>query len=161
MALYLRGIQAHRTLNDKAPDGGFREPEIEKGHQSAAFINSLPLPGVVTLMPLRRCRSIAADNRCASGVRAALPELILIYEPLPITTQARHYATRGSIMTAALPFGCGLSVWLSYILALQKRQSPTVLTAGLVTKAVTHRWDKINTDSGKVNSLRLKRKPFS
>ena len=66
-----------------------------------ASINSLPHPGVATLMPLRCCRFIAADNRCASGVRAALPELVLIYEPLPITIQARHYATRGSIMTAA------------------------------------------------------------
>lgn len=56
---------------------------------------------VATLMPLRCCRSIAADNRCASGARAALPELVLIYEPLPITTQARSMATRGSIMTAA------------------------------------------------------------
>lgn len=90
-----------------------------------ASINSLPHPGVATLMPLRCCRFIAADNRCASGVRAALPELVLIYEPLPITTQARHYATRGSIMTAALPFGCGLSVWLSHTLTLQKRQSTT------------------------------------
>lgn len=111
-------------------------------------------------MPLSCCRSIAADNRCASGVRAALPELVLIYEPLPITTQARHYATRGSIMTAAVPFGCGLSVWLSHIMALQKRQSPTGLTAGLLTKAVIHRWNEINTDSGKVNSSRLKRKLF-
>lgn len=104
-----------------------------------ASINSLPLPGVATLMPLSCCRFIAADNRCESGVLAALPELVLIYEPLPITTQARHYATRGSIMTAALPFGCGLSVLLSHVLTLQKRQSPTVLTAGLETKAVTHR----------------------
>lgn len=55
---------------------------------------------------------IASYNRCASGVRAALPELVLIYEPSPITTQARHYATRGSIMTAALPFGCGLTALL-------------------------------------------------
>lgn len=53
-------------------------------------------------MPLSRCRIIAAYNRCASGIRAALPELIVIYEPLPITTQARHYATRGSI-TAVYP----------------------------------------------------------
>lgn len=60
-------------------------------------------------MPLSLCRLLAADNRCASGIHAALPELILIYEPLPITTQARHYATRGSIITAALPFGCGLT----------------------------------------------------
>ncbi len=41
-----------------------------------------------------------------------------------------------------------------------KAKSPTVSTAGLETKAVTHRWDKINTDSGKVNSSRLKRKLF-
>lgn len=75
-------------------------------------------------MPLRCCRSIAADNRCASGVRAALPELVLIYEPLPITTQARYYATRGSIMTAALPNGCGLSVLLVHFHALQKRKNP-------------------------------------
>nr|DAL27523.1 MAG TPA_asm: hypothetical protein [Caudoviricetes sp.] len=53
-------------------------------------------------MPLSCCRIIAADNRCAFGVRAALPELIVIYDPLPITTQARHYATRGSITTASL-----------------------------------------------------------
>lgn len=117
-----------------------------------ASVNSLPLPGVATLMPLRCCRSIAANNRCASGVRAALPELVLIYEPLPITTQAHHYATRGSIMTAALPFDCGLSVFLVHFHTLQKRKSPTVLSAGLETKALTHRWDKINTDSGKVNS---------
>lgn len=63
-------------------------------------------------MPLSCCRFIAADNRCTSGVRAALPELVLIYEPSPITTQARHYATRGSIMTAALPFDCGLTALL-------------------------------------------------
>lgn len=62
-------------------------------------------------MPLSCCRIIAAYNRCASGIRAALPELIVIYEPLPITTQARHYATRGSITTATLPFGCGLSAY--------------------------------------------------
>ena len=66
-------------------------------------------------MPLSCCRFIAAYNRCASGFRAALPELILIYEPLPIATQARHYATRGSIMTAALPFGCGLPALLLQI----------------------------------------------
>lgn len=82
-------------------------------------------------MPLRCCRVIAAYYRCASGVRAALPELVLIYEPLPITTQARHYATRGSITTAALPNGCGLSVLLVHFLTLQKRKSPTGLTAGL------------------------------
>lgn len=70
-------------------------------------------------MPLRCCRVIAADNRCASGIHAALPELILIYEPLPITTQAHHYATRGSIMTAALPFDCGLSVFLVHFHTLQ------------------------------------------
>ena len=109
-------------------------------------------------MPLRCCRSIAAYNRCASGVRAALPELVLIYEPSPITTQARHYATRGSIMTAALPFGCGLSVLLVHFHTLQKRKSPTVLSAGLETKALTHRWDKINTDSGKVNSPQQNRR---
>lgn len=128
-----------------------REPEIEKPRISEA-INSLPLPGVATLMPLRCCRVIAADNRCVSGIHAALPELILIYEPLPITTQARHYATRGSIMTAALPFDCGLSVLPVHFLTLQKRKNPAVLSAGLETKALTHRWDKINTDSGKVNS---------
>ena len=72
-------------------------------------------------MPLRCWRFIAADNRYASGVRDALPELILIYEPLPITTQARHHATRGSIMTAALPFDCGLSVFLVHFHTLQKR----------------------------------------
>lgn len=55
---------------------------------------------------------IAAYDRCAFGFRAALPELVLIYEPSPITTQARHYATRGSIMPAALPFGCGLTALL-------------------------------------------------
>lgn len=126
-------------------------PEIEKPRISEA-INSLPLPGVATLMPLRCCRVIAADNRCVSGIHAALPELILIYEPLPIATQARHYATRGSIMTAAVPFDCGLSVLPVHFLTLQKRKSPTVLSAGLETKALTHRWDKINTDSGKVNS---------
>ncbi|WP_370607454.1 hypothetical protein [Citrobacter meridianamericanus] len=60
-------------------------------------------------MPLSCCRIIAADNRCAFGDRAAFPELIVIYEPLPITTQARHYATRSSITTAALPIGCGQS----------------------------------------------------
>lgn len=37
-------------------------PEIEKPRISEA-INSLPLPGVATLMPLRCCRVIAADNR--------------------------------------------------------------------------------------------------
>ncbi len=36
---------------------------------------------VATLMPLSSCRIIAAYNRYASGVRAALPELIVIYEP--------------------------------------------------------------------------------
>lgn len=66
---------------------------------------------VATLMPLSSCCIIVAYNRYASGVRAALPELIVIYEPLPITTQARHYATRGSITTATLPFGCGLSAY--------------------------------------------------
>lgn len=66
-------------------------------------------------MPLDCCRFIAAHNRCSSGVRAALPELILIYEPSPITTQARHYATQGSIMTAALPYDCGLTALLLQI----------------------------------------------
>lgn len=73
--------------------------------------NALPLPGVTTLMLLSCCRIIAAYNRCTFGIRAALPELIVIYEPLPITIQARHYATRGSITTATLPFGCGLSAY--------------------------------------------------
>lgn len=36
---------------------------------------------VSALMPLSLCRFIAADNRCASGIRAALPELLLIYWP--------------------------------------------------------------------------------
>ena len=75
-------------------------------------------------MPLRCCRSFAADNRCASGVRAALPELVLIYEPLPITTQARYYATRGSIMTAALPFGCGLSALLVHCVSPDIKKPP-------------------------------------
>lgn len=75
-------------------------------------------------MPLSCCRFIAADNRYASGVRAALPELVLIYEPLPITTQARHYATRGSIMTAALPFGCGLSALLFHWLTPGNKKPP-------------------------------------
>ncbi|HGB2132428.1 TPA: hypothetical protein ACIUI9_003238 [Salmonella enterica subsp. enterica serovar 13,23:b:-] len=48
----------------------------------------------------------------------------MIYEPLPITTQARHYATRGSIITAALPFDCGLSELLMHFLTFQKRQNP-------------------------------------
>lgn len=39
----------------------------------------------------------------------------MIYEPSPITTQARHYATRGSIMTAALPYDCGLTALLLQI----------------------------------------------
>lgn len=69
---------------------------------------------VAAHMPLSRCRIIAAYNRCTFGIRAALPELIVIYEPLPITTQARHYATRGSITTATLPFGCGLSALLAH-----------------------------------------------
>lgn len=85
-------------------------PEYDEAPVNTEAINSLPLPGVATLMPLRCCHVIAAYDRCAYGVRAALPEFVLIYEPLPITTQARHYATRGSIMTAALPFDCGLSV---------------------------------------------------
>lgn len=76
-------------------------------------------------MPLGSCRIIAADNRCASGIRAALPELIVIYEPLPITTQARHYTTRGSIITAAWPLGLGRPV-LIHIFYLQKRKSPDV-----------------------------------
>lgn len=69
--------------------------------------------------------------------------------------------TRGSIMTAALPNSCGLSVLLVHFHTLQKRKSPTVLSAGLETKALIHRWDKINTDSGKVNSPRLKHEVFS
>lgn len=60
-------------------------------------------------MPLMCCRIIAAYNWCTFGFRAALLELIVIYDPLPITTQARHNATRGSISTTTLPFGCGLS----------------------------------------------------
>ncbi|PCO65048.1 hypothetical protein CQA02_29605, partial [Klebsiella variicola] len=40
--------------------------------------SALLLPGVATLMPLSCCRIIAADNLCAFGVRAALPELLLI-----------------------------------------------------------------------------------
>lgn len=68
-------------------------------------------------MPLRCCRIIAAYNRCAFGIRAALPELIVIYEPSPITTQARHYATRGNITTATLPFGCGLSAYCFMVLS--------------------------------------------
>lgn len=47
-------------------------------------------------------RAFASANSLVFGIRAALPELIVIYEPLAITTQARHYATRGSITTASL-----------------------------------------------------------
>ena len=47
---------------------------------------------------------------------------------------------------------------LVHFLTLQKRKSPTVLSAGLETKALTHRWDKINTDSGKVNSPQQNRR---
>ncbi|SBM89092.1 hypothetical protein KVMX100_110131 [Klebsiella variicola] len=43
----------------------------------------MPLPGVATLMPLSCCRIIAAYNRCTFGIRAALPELIVIYDPYP------------------------------------------------------------------------------
>lgn len=131
MALCDERVRLHGLdLSTKHVADDSREPEIEKPRISEA-INSLPLPGVATLMPLRCCRVIAADNRCASGIHAALPELILFYEPLPITTQARHYATRGSIMTAALPDGCGLSVLPVHFLTLQKRKNPTGLTAGL------------------------------
>lgn len=35
-------------------------------------------------------------------------------------------ATQGSIMTAALPFGYGLSVLVVHFLPLQKCKSPTV-----------------------------------
>lgn len=45
--------------------------------------------------------------------------------------------------------------------SIQKSKSPAGLTAGLLTKAVIHRWNEINTDSGKVNSSRLKRKLFT
>ncbi len=39
----------------------------------------------------------------------------MIYEPSPIATQARHYATQDSIMTAALPYDCGLTAFLLQI----------------------------------------------
>lgn len=74
-------------------------------------------------MPLSCCRFIAAYNRCAFGFRAALPELVLIYGPSPITTQARHYATRGSIMTAALPFGYGLSALLIHLVSPNNKKN--------------------------------------
>ena len=83
-------------------------------------------------MPLSRCRIIAADNRCTFSIRAALPELIVIYEHLPITTQARHYATRGSIMTAALPFGGGPTALILQIgFLLSAVYSPALLKAYL------------------------------
>nr|DAF16189.1 MAG TPA: hypothetical protein [Caudoviricetes sp.] len=34
-------------------------------------------------MPLSTCRIIAAYNRCASGIRAALPGLVLFMNPYP------------------------------------------------------------------------------
>ena len=37
--LYVVRGQALRMLNDNADDGSFREPEIEKGRQSAALRN--------------------------------------------------------------------------------------------------------------------------
>lgn len=80
------------------------------------------LPLMSTRPPLSRLccraafRAFASANSLVFGIRAALPELIVIYEPLPITTQARHNATRGSITTATLPFGCGLSAY--YFIAL-------------------------------------------
>nr|DAL35722.1 MAG TPA_asm: hypothetical protein [Caudoviricetes sp.] len=55
-------------------------------------------------------------SRCFTGA-------CVVYEPLPITTQARNYATRGSITTAAWPLGRGRPVPI-HISCLQKRKSP-------------------------------------
>lgn len=49
-------------------------------------------------MPLRRCRFIAAYNRCASGVRAALPEHVplltlttVCYTCSPLRDSGQHH----------------------------------------------------------------------
>lgn len=53
--------------------------EHYRSHSVNGSCNALPLPGVATLMPLSSCRIIAAYNRCASGVRAALPEHVPLF----------------------------------------------------------------------------------
>lgn len=70
-------------------------------------------------MPLSRCRIIAADNRCACGIRAALPEHVpsftlttVCYTCSPLRDSGQHHET------AALPVNCGISTLLlhSFIL---------------------------------------------
>lgn len=50
-------------------------------HPIPKLTSRMPLPVVATLMPLRFCRTMAANNRCASGCRAALPKLLLFINP--------------------------------------------------------------------------------
>ena len=80
-------------------------------------------------MPLSPCRIIAAYNRCASGVRAALPTYP--FPRLTLTSGMSQFGpasgslkeTRGHIMTVACKRG--LSVYLSHF-PPQKRKSPDV-----------------------------------
>ena len=57
---------------------------------------------VSALMPLSICRFIAANNRCSSGFRAALPKLLLIRNLNPMLSRLTHWRLR----TASLLLHC-------------------------------------------------------
>lgn len=87
-------------------------------------------------MPLSHCRIFAAYNRCASGIRAALPAYP--FPRLTLTSGMSQFGpasgsikwTRGHIMTAA--YKCCLSLLLAHNPGLQKRQSPDVSARAFV-----------------------------
>lgn len=52
-------------------------------------------------MPLSLCRLLAADNRCASGIRAAFPEHVPLFKPSGLQTAISGGAS-GAMTGAAL-----------------------------------------------------------
>lgn len=89
-------------------------------------------------MPLSPCRIIAAYNRCASGVRAALPTYP--FPRLTLTSGMSQFGpasgslkeTRGHIMTVACKRG--LSVYLSHFPPPEKQKPRRV--AGLIVSFI-------------------------
>nr|DAO54672.1 MAG TPA: hypothetical protein [Caudoviricetes sp.] len=57
-------------------------------------------------MPLSCCRFIAAYNRCASGVRAALPEHV------PLFTLTTVCYTCSPLRDSGQHHGCCMALWL-------------------------------------------------
>lgn len=100
-------------------------------------------------MPLSCRRFIAAHNRCASGLRSALPAYS--FSRLILTSDMSQFGpapgslieTRGCIITAAPPFGCGLTALLLQIefILLAVRMPRFVMRKDVFLRMAVHNVD--------------------